>query len=145
MDTENFKLDESLGFIVSRAALAMRRAFDQQLARHNLTTSQWSIMARLAEEEGLTQMELGRRSLFDRPTTTGILARLEERGLIERRRSATDTRARAIYFTPTGRALFRKLPPLAATVNATACKHLSAAEQRQLASLLNKVSSSFDH
>jgi DNA-binding MarR family transcriptional regulator len=144
MDSEDFKLDESVGFIVNRAAIAMRRAFDQELAKHNLTTSQWSIMARLAEEEGLTQMELGRRSLFDRPTTTGILARLEERGLIERRRSATDTRARAIYFTAAGRALFRKLPPLAVAVNATACRHLSQAEQRQLVALLNRIAASFE-
>jgi DNA-binding MarR family transcriptional regulator len=122
----------------------MKRAFDRRLAEHGLTTSQWSIMASIAGEEGLTQMELGRRSLFDRPTTTGILTRLEDRGIIERRQSPTDSRARAIYFTSDGRTLFAKLPSMAAAVNAIAKKDLSATEQRQLFSLLNRVAANFE-
>jgi len=101
-------------------------------------------MASIAGEEGLTQMELGRRSLFDRPTTTGILTRLEDRGIIERRQSPTDSRARAIYFTSDGRTLFAKLPSMAAAVNAIAKKDLSATEQRQLFSLLNRVAANFE-
>jgi len=101
-------------------------------------------MASIAAEEGLTQMELGRRSLFDRPTTTGILTRLEERGIIERRQSPTDSRARAIYFTDSGRTIFAKLPALAAAVNAVARKNLSTAEQRQLFDLLNRVAANFE-
>jgi DNA-binding MarR family transcriptional regulator len=122
----------------------MKRALDRRLAKHGLTTSQWSVMACIAREEGLTQIELGRRSLFDRPTTTGILTRLEERGMIERRQSPTDSRARAIFFTAAGKALFAKLPSLAASVNTVASKNLSIAEHRQLLSLLNKVAENLE-
>jgi DNA-binding MarR family transcriptional regulator len=122
----------------------MKRAFDRSLAEHGLTTSQWSILASIAGEEGLTQMELGRRSLFDRPTTSGILMRLEGRGLIERRQSPTDSRARAIYFTAAGRTLFAKLPAMAAAVNAIAKRNLSKPEQRQLMTLLDRVAANFE-
>ncbi len=101
-------------------------------------------MASIAREEGLTQMELGRRSLFDRPTTTGILVRLEERGIVERRQSPTDSRARAIFFTSDGKTLFAKLPSLAAAVNAIAARNLSAIEQRQLLRLLNKIAANLE-
>ena len=101
-------------------------------------------MATIAREGGLTQMELGRRSLFDRPTTTGILTRLEERGIIERRQSPTDSRARAIFFTTAGKALFAKLPSLAASVNTIASRNLSIAEHRALLSLLNKVAENLE-
>jgi DNA-binding MarR family transcriptional regulator len=104
--------------------------------------SQWSVMARLAGEEGLTQMELGRRPLFDRPATTGSLARVEARGLIGPRRSETGTRARAICFTVAARAVPQAPVPRGA-VNATACRHLSQTEQRQRVALLNKVAGSF--
>jgi DNA-binding MarR family transcriptional regulator len=141
---QQFRLELSLGYVLNRAAGRMKRAFDRRLAEYGLTTSQWSIMASIAAEEGLTQMELGRRSLFDRPTTTGILTRLEERGIIERRQSPTDSRARAIYFTDSGRTIFAKLPALAAAVNAVARKNLSTAEQRQLFDLLNRVAANFE-
>jgi DNA-binding MarR family transcriptional regulator len=139
-----FQLNMSLGYVLNRAAGRMKRAFDRRLAEHGLTTSQWSILACIAGEEGLTQMELGRRSLFDRPTTTGILTRLEERGVIERRQSPTDSRARAIYFSVDGRTLFARLPAMAAAVNAIATKNLSAAERRQLFDLLNRVAANFE-
>jgi DNA-binding MarR family transcriptional regulator len=140
----NFRLEGSLGYVLNRAAGRMKRAFDRRLSEHGLTTSQWNIMATIAEEEGLTQMELGRRSLFDRPTTTGILSRLEERGVVERRQSPTDSRARAVYFTAAGRALFATLPPLAASVNGIAIRNLSSTERDQLVSLLNKVADNFE-
>ena len=144
IDKSQFQLELSLGYVLNRAAGRMKRALDRRLAKHGLTTSQWSIMASIARQEGLTQMELGRRSLFDRPTTTGILTRLEERGIIERRQSPTDSRARAIFFTAAGKSLFAKLPSLAASVNTIATRGLSMAEHQQLLMLLDKVAQSFE-
>ncbi len=48
-----FQLDLSLGYVLNRAAGRMKRAFDRRLAEHGLTTSQWSIMACIAGEEGV--------------------------------------------------------------------------------------------
>lgn len=140
----NFALDESLGFLVNKAALCMRRAFEAELAGHGITAPQWSVLARIAEGEGLTQAALGQASMFDRATTTGILARLEARGLIERRPHPGDPRANAVFLTPAGRRLYARLPPLAERVNARAARGLARADAQRLHDLLARLIANFD-
>ena len=138
-----FSLDDSLGFVLNRAAQRMKRAFELRLMAHDVTTAQWSVLARVAEEEGLTQLELAKRSMFDRPTITGIVSRLEARKLIVRKQAKHHARAYAVYLTAAGKALFAQLPPLAQEVNALAERNLSSAERRTLVSLLNRLSDNF--
>ncbi len=139
-----FVLDASLGFLVNQAAVRMRRALDGELLPLGVTAPQWSVLARVAEQEGLSQVALGTSSLFDRATMTGIIARLEARGLISRRAHPMDPRAKAVFMTAAGRALFARLPPLAERVNARATRGLSRDEVEQLARLLRALAANFD-
>lgn len=139
-----FSLDESLGFLVNKAALRMRRAFEAELAAHEITTSQWSVLARVVEHEGLTQVALGQASMFDRATTTGILARLEARGLVQRRPHPDDPRANAVFMTPAGRRLYVRLPALAERVNAQAVRGMAPADAQRLHDLLEVLAANFD-
>jgi MarR family transcriptional regulator, transcriptional regulator for hemolysin len=139
-----FALDASLGFLLNKAALAMRRALDGQLAPHGLTAPQWSLLARIATQGGLTQVALGELSLFDRATTTGILARLEARGLISRRTHPDDPRAKAVHLTPAGASLYARLPGLAERVNTQASQGIGASDRRRLVELLEAIAANFD-
>ena len=62
---------------------------------------------------GLSQAELSEATLRDAPTMSRIVRGMEERDMVERRRSAEDGRVQQIFLTPHGRSLRRKLVPVA--------------------------------
>ncbi len=100
-------MDDLLPFWVYRmqtqSITVLRRAFEA--AGHNLTGEQWGLLARLKEEEGLNQRQLGRKMLKDRPNMPRILTLLEKRGYIQRRADRGDKRAYRIFLTPEGRSV----------------------------------------
>ena len=136
-----FHLEDSLGFLVNRAAFAMRRAIEERLARHGLTAPQWAVLCRLWEQEDQSLGALGRSLYFDKPTISGITDRLAAKKLLVRVRDARDRRVIRVRLTEAGRRLESILVPLAREVNALAARSLDAAERRALGSLLARLSS----
>lgn len=134
-----FKLDDSLGFLVNRAALAMRWALDDRLAKHDLTAPQWAILARLWEEDGQPLSAVGQAMHFDKPTTTGIVDRLEKKKLARRVRDSADRRVIRVYLTAAGKRLRSKLPSLARQVNTIAAKDMSKRELAALKEYLQRI------
>ena len=79
----------------------LRREFDTTLPRFDL-------LAQLerAPAAGLTLGEVSRRMMVSNGNVTGLAARLEEEGLVERRVSRTDRRSQVLRLTPRGRREF---------------------------------------
>ena len=46
-----FIMDESLGFIISRTAVSMKKKFAKRLKQYDLTPEQWSLLNRLGEQD----------------------------------------------------------------------------------------------
>jgi DNA-binding MarR family transcriptional regulator len=68
-----------------------------------------------------------------------LLDELTEKGLVQRRRSATDRRHSEIVLTRGGQRMLEKLSRLAAEHEADLCAALSAKEREQLAALGRKI------
>jgi DNA-binding MarR family transcriptional regulator len=66
----------------------------------------------LLDEDDLTLKELSGRARLAQSTMTGIVAQIEERGLVERRRDERDGRAYRLRLTAKGRALAPRLRAL---------------------------------
>lgn len=132
-------LDESLGFLLNRAAFAMRRALEHRLKPHGLTAPQWAILARLVEKDAQSPGAIGKSLHMDKPTTTGIVDRMEKKGLVKRTRNATDRRVVHVTLTAKGRNLFEKLPPLAKEVNQVAARGIGPEDAEQIKRLLRKI------
>jgi DNA-binding MarR family transcriptional regulator len=80
--------------------------------RWNLSPSQFNVLnLLLGEPEGLSQNDLSRRLITHRSNVTGLVDRLEARGLLRRRDSATDRRAYRVVLTTEGRKLVRTILP----------------------------------
>ena len=90
------------------AYLAMHRRANAAFAPLGLTADQFVLLTALAEGGGVTQRELVRRTGSDPNTMSGMLARLQRRGLLVRRRHETDGRAWRVALTPAGRRLQRR-------------------------------------
>jgi DNA-binding MarR family transcriptional regulator len=76
-----------------------------------LTHAQFDIIATLGNTPGMSYKELGERTLITKGTLTGVIERLEQKGLVERERNSGDKRSFFIRLTTAGEALFRDVFP----------------------------------
>ena len=106
-------LDE-IPFELAETALALRRAFDRRAAPLGVTRAQWRVLAWLGREPGLRQVELADHIDVEPITLCRIVDRLEEAGLVERRRDPEDRRAWRLHLTVKGEPLVDELKILAA-------------------------------
>jgi DNA-binding MarR family transcriptional regulator len=130
---------QSLGMRLRRAYLTMHRRFNARFAELGLTADQFVLLTLLAEEDGITQRELARRSASDANTITAMLNRLQRQGLVERRAHATDGRAWCVSLTVAGRETQRKLEAHAAELHAHLNALLAPGEREAFAEGLAKV------
>jgi len=89
---------------------AMRPYF----AQFGISDAQWGVLRTLqrAEEARLAPLrltDLGERLLVRPPSITGVVGRLERDGLVLRRPSPDDNRAKRVVLTSAGRALVRRV------------------------------------
>lgn len=89
--------------IVRRAA----REYETAAARHGLTPQQ--AKALLAADEALPMRRMAERLRAEPSNLTGIVDRLESRGLVERRADPADRRVRLITATESGHAVAQDL------------------------------------
>lgn len=87
------------------------RQHDQALQRgFGVTAAQLSALRVLERYGEMPQSELSERLFLRGSTVSGMVDRLEERGLISRRRSTTDRRLVAVDLAPGGRKLLASIP-----------------------------------
>ena len=130
---------ETLGQLVRRARRAFVRALSAELAPHGISNAEWSALRVLWRRPPPTQVELAEELLVEKASFTPVLAGLERKGLVQRRRDPLDRRKTRLILTARGRALEATLLPLGEGVNARAEAGLSAADQAALREGLRKV------
>jgi DNA-binding MarR family transcriptional regulator len=80
--------------------------------RWDLSPSQFNVLNLLRlNPAGLSQTDLSRQLIMHRSNVTGLLDRLERRGLVTRRDVAADRRAYNVVLTPAGVRLLRDILP----------------------------------
>jgi MarR family transcriptional regulator, organic hydroperoxide resistance regulator len=101
-------LDEQLCFALYAASRRMTAAYRPLLEPLDLTYPQYLVMLVLWERDGLTVRELGTRLQLDSGTLTPLLKRLEQTGLLQRRRRQSDEREVEITLTDAGHKLYER-------------------------------------
>jgi MarR family transcriptional regulator, organic hydroperoxide resistance regulator len=67
-----------------------------------LSIPQFDVLSTLTEREGLTQQDLAARLYVTKGNVSGLIDRLVEAGLVERRPIPGDRRSHALHLTPAG-------------------------------------------
>lgn len=94
---------------LARCYQAFQRASDAHIRLSGLTPPQFDIVVTLGNTDGMTFKELGSRTLITKGTLTGVVDRLEARGLVARAASPTDGRSTLVRLTPEGEHLFQRV------------------------------------
>jgi DNA-binding MarR family transcriptional regulator len=134
--------NDRLAHLVKDAFRAFDRSLQARLADHDVPLGHWRFLRALWESDGLTQRELSREVGVMEPTTFAALKTMQSRGYIVRRQLAGNRRKVHIFLTAKGKALERKLVPLAEEINRVAVagvspRDLSATRRTLLAVLAN--------
>jgi DNA-binding MarR family transcriptional regulator len=120
--------NDRLAHLVKDATRALVRALQVRLAEHSVSFGHWTFLRILWEGDGLTQRELSARAGVMEPTTFSALKAMERLGYIVRRQRAGDRKKVFVFLTPMGRALRRRLVPLAEEVNSIAVRGAAKAD-----------------
>lgn len=117
MDSQGLLLDQQLCFKLYAASRAVTRAYKPMLDELGITYPQYLVLLVLWEwQENSpplpTVKALGERLALDSGTLTPLLKRLEQLGLIQRRRSAQDEREVHLSLSAAGTALRERVAPL---------------------------------
>ncbi|MEA2523741.1 MAG: MarR family transcriptional regulator, organic hydroperoxide resistance regulator [Thermomicrobiales bacterium] len=99
------RIEETTGYALARAGHIHRWRIEAALRHLGLHVGQEMVLLHLWGAEGPTQAELAERLGVEPPTLTKMLGRMEQAGLIVRRRDESDARCARVYLTSAGRAL----------------------------------------
>lgn len=129
-------VDEAVGYMLKRAATALRAGMDAVLRPLDLTVPQYSCLEVLNQRPGLSSSELARATFVTRQSANLVLLGLQRRGLLARATVADHGKALPTALTDAGR---QKLHTASIAVRTVEKQMLTAlepgAQQRLLADL----------
>jgi len=100
---------------VLRELLRTHQAFLAYAASHvhtlDLTLPQFDIIITLGDTPGMSFKNLGEKTLITKGTLTGVISRLEDKGLVQRVASETDGRSQIVRLSAAGEALYQRTYP----------------------------------
>lgn len=81
------------------------------IRRFGLSPAEFDVLCTLGNQPGMTLKEIGCNTLITKTTLTGVVDRLQQKGLIERRACSDDGRCIRAVLTKAGDALFQEIFP----------------------------------
>ena len=140
MAHNQLKLAEYLPYLVNRVGAALVESYTRRaLATHKLTIDMWRVLAALSNNGGQRQIDLADVTSIEVSTVSRLVTRLVRLGLVTRGRSETSNREVQVQLSPKGRALVKKLIPVALGLEGTAVEGISAADLAQLKRTLRRI------
>jgi MarR family 2-MHQ and catechol resistance regulon transcriptional repressor len=128
-----------LWVVLARCFNSFAQITAQHLKAFNLTPPQFGVLESLAHLGPMKMCDLGSKLLMSGANVTGVVDRLEKKGLVRRVMDAEDRRMFLIHLTDGGSRLIAKIFPLHAAHIEAFAGVLTSKEKRQLAELLKKL------
>jgi len=129
----------SIGYRLKLIYMLLSRRFNELAEPYEITTPQWHILRCLWNEDGLSCSDVSDLVAQVGGNLTAVLSRLEQRGLVAKRRDASDRRCSRIWLEPGARQLFEPLMQLAITIQDEVFGDMSAAEVEYFSQLVERA------
>ena len=130
-----------------RALVRAYQAFERYSSSHirelGLTPPQFDVIATLGNTQGMPMYKLGEETLITKGTLTGIIDRLEKKGLVRREVDSEDRRCFNVVLTPEGERLFETIFPAHIAHLKERFDRMSEAEQMRLRRALERLEQIF--
>lgn len=140
MAYDQLKLENQLCFPVYAASRLITREYQPYLEKLGITYPQYLVLMILWENDRLPVTDIARKLILNTNTITPLLKRMEQMGLIARKRSPEDERKVMIELTDKGRAMQEEAARIPeALVNQLMKGDLKAGELTELKSRLTAL------
>lgn len=138
---ETYDVDESFPMLMAACVKYMRQSLNTRFRDMGttITAEQWILLSHLAEQDGLSQLDLARRYGSSEVSTLNLLNKLEKGGLVLRQRDPVDARCKRVYLTAKGRSLQSELVPAAKTNIRVMSEGLGNKDIEQLKKVLRRI------
>ncbi|MCB2088433.1 MAG: MarR family transcriptional regulator [Sphingomonadaceae bacterium] len=130
---------DNIGYLLADAARLLRRRFDQQVQGHGVTGPQARLLLILNANSAQTQAYYADQMEVEPITLCRMVDRLAEAGLVERRPSPTDRRARQLFLTNEGQSRIEQLRVDVDVMINDMMQGLSQQEHETMLSLLQTI------
>src|SRR5215210_7375695 len=128
-----------LFLVLWKAARAVESYAEKSITDLEMCGSDFAVLEALLHKGTLPVNEIGKKVLLTSGSITVAVDRLESRGLVERRASANDRRARIVHLTKEGRKLITRAYAEHAADMERLASELSKTERATLIRLLKKI------
>lgn len=129
----------SLGYRLKLLGQLGTRRLQEILEPFGLTPFHWLVLCCLWQEDGLPTSSIGDKLQQVGGTLTGVIDRMEERGLVRRERDTRDRRIWRIWLTDAGTELQDVLPPLVARMRDLAVEGFSQPDRQLFSQLVDRA------
>lgn len=136
-EANDYRLDDQIGYLLRRVTQRHLALFAAAIPE--VTTTQFAVLARLAEIGPVSQNHLGRETAMDAATIKGVVDRLAKLGYVATGPDAADRRRLTVSLTAAGERLFADRAATALAVSAETVAPLTPEEARDLQALLAKL------
>lgn len=136
---QELRAPHSTGYRIKLLSQLLYRKFSDRLEPFGLTPFHWLVLCCLWQKDGIPTSSIGEQLQQVGGTLTGVLDRMEERGLVRRERDRQDRRICRIWLTDTGRELEDVLPQLVADLHAETWEGVSPQDREQFSHVLDRA------
>jgi DNA-binding MarR family transcriptional regulator len=145
--SQNLEIHNMAGHLIRRLNQISTSVFRDRMKveGYDLTPVQFAAMNAVFANPGIDQANLAGLIAYDRATIGGVVDRLESKGIVERKVSARDRRARELCLTPLGHETLRQAKPVVRAMQQDMLVGLSDAERQEFLRLARKTADAGNH
>jgi DNA-binding MarR family transcriptional regulator len=136
LDLEHF-LPYRLSVLSNRISQTIAETY---AARFGIAIPEWRVIAVLGRHPGLSANGVAERTAMDKVAVSRTIARLLERGVVQRDTHGDDRRRSVLELSETGYGIFDEVVPLALARERALLTHFSEDDRQRLDALLTKLS-----
>lgn len=136
---KSFNFQNAPGYLIRRAQQLAVAIFMEETAGFDVTPVQFAILNALMDDPGEDQITLSSRVAFDQATFGSVIARLEDKGWVQRQADPADKRRKLLWITDEGEKVALQMKRAVSKAQQRIVGPLGVAERVQLSELLGKL------
>jgi len=134
-----FDLSQSPSHLLRRCVQYANDLFSREPGASDLTKQQFTVLAAVEQNEGMSQTDLVGITGIDRSTLAEMIRRMIEKGLLDRERTESDQRANAVRIAASGKKALRSARTASERVERTLLTGLSVADRTRFLKMLSAI------
>lgn len=133
--------NERVSMLIKKTALVVEKRTNAELLPYELSSTQFRTLMFLYYrcDNPVRQIDIENVLAMTNPTVTGILNKLEKKGLVQRIENPNDKRSKLISLTEHALEMIPLLDSLGETIEEQVTSALSDEERKELIALLKKI------